>query len=73
MRRLLCLLTVLIATLVTLSAAPADSDQLTGYTRDNAQSERQWEQKFRTIPDPQRMRDNMQRLSARPHNVGSPY
>jgi N-acetylated-alpha-linked acidic dipeptidase len=32
-----------------------------------------WEQKFRGIPDPQRMRDAMQRLAARPHHVGSPY
>ena len=32
-----------------------------------------WEQKFRGIPDPQKLRDYMQRLSARPHHVGSPY
>jgi N-acetylated-alpha-linked acidic dipeptidase len=31
------------------------------------------EAKFRTIPDPARMRENMRRLSARPHHVGSPY
>jgi N-acetylated-alpha-linked acidic dipeptidase len=32
-----------------------------------------WEQKFRKIPEPQNLRDYMQRLSARPHHVGSPY
>jgi N-acetylated-alpha-linked acidic dipeptidase len=32
-----------------------------------------WEQKLRAIPDPQNLRDYMQRLSARPHHVGSPY
>ena len=32
-----------------------------------------WEQKFRAIPSPQNLRDYMQRLSARPHHVGSPY
>ena len=32
-----------------------------------------WEQKFRGIPDPQNLRAYMQRLSARPHHVGSPY
>lgn len=32
-----------------------------------------WEQKFREIPNPQNLRQYMQRLSARPHNVGSPY
>jgi len=73
MRRFLVVLAVLIATIVTLSAAPSDQDQLAGYTRDNAQTERQWEQKFRALPDPARIRDNMQRLAARPHNVGSPY
>jgi N-acetylated-alpha-linked acidic dipeptidase len=31
------------------------------------------EAKFRAIPDPARMRENMRRLSARPHHVGSPY
>jgi len=33
----------------------------------------QWEEKFRAIPAPQNLRDYMQRLSARPHHVGSPY
>src|SRR5215472_8738268 len=32
-----------------------------------------WEQKFRNIPEPGNMRDAMQRMSARPHHVGSPY
>jgi N-acetylated-alpha-linked acidic dipeptidase len=32
-----------------------------------------WEEKFRAIPNPQNLRDYMQRLSARPHHVGSPY
>ncbi|HLX42885.1 MAG TPA: transferrin receptor-like dimerization domain-containing protein [Bryobacteraceae bacterium] len=33
----------------------------------------QWEEKFRAIPSPQNLRDYMERLSARPHHVGSPY
>ncbi|HEX4164067.1 MAG TPA: transferrin receptor-like dimerization domain-containing protein [Bryobacteraceae bacterium] len=33
----------------------------------------QWEQKFKEIPQPDRLRENMRRLSARPHHVGSPY
>ena len=32
-----------------------------------------WEQKFREVPDPKNLREFMQRLSARPHHVGSPY
>jgi N-acetylated-alpha-linked acidic dipeptidase len=35
--------------------------------------ETNWEQRFKTLPDPQRMRASMERLSARPHHVGSPY
>lgn len=31
------------------------------------------EEKFRAIPDPARIGENMKRLSARPHHVGSPY
>src|SRR5262249_3970108 len=32
-----------------------------------------WEQNFRAVPSPQNIREYMQRLSARPHHVGSPY
>ncbi len=32
-----------------------------------------WEEKFRAIPSQQNLRDYMQRLSARPHHVGSSY
>ena len=38
-----------------------------------APDEAGWEQRFKSLPDPQRMRANMERLSARPHHVGSPY
>ena len=53
---------------------PADSTHsFRGYTPQDAATEAQWEQKFREIPAPDRIRDNMKRLSARPHHVGSPY
>jgi N-acetylated-alpha-linked acidic dipeptidase len=35
--------------------------------------ERDWETKFREIPSPDRIRESVRRLSARPHHVGSPY
>jgi N-acetylated-alpha-linked acidic dipeptidase len=35
--------------------------------------DRDWEKEFRTIPDRQRLREYMKRLSARPHHLGSPY
>ena len=46
---------------------------LRGFTAQSSQVERDWESKFKAIPDPKRLRDMMQRLSARPHHVGSPY
>jgi N-acetylated-alpha-linked acidic dipeptidase len=46
---------------------------LPGYTQQDSQTESQWEQKFREIPQPERLREDMRRLSARPHHVGSPY
>src|SRR5579871_5420820 len=32
-----------------------------------------WEERFRAIPRPENIRGYMQRMSARPHHVGSPY
>src|SRR6266478_915254 len=46
---------------------------LVGYSPRSSQSEREWEAKFRAIPDPANLREYMRRLSARPHHVGSPY
>jgi N-acetylated-alpha-linked acidic dipeptidase len=55
------------------SAFPADSGPLAGYSETSARSQRDWEAKFRAIPDPANLRAYMQRLSAHPHHVGSPY
>ncbi len=46
---------------------------LRGYSTADAATEVQWETKFRELPDPAHIRENMRRLSARPHHVGSPY
>src|ERR1700757_3689380 len=51
----------------------ADEAPLAGYSPRSSQTERDWEAKFRAIPDPANIRENMRRLSARPHHVGSPY
>jgi N-acetylated-alpha-linked acidic dipeptidase len=61
--------------LLTSSAFALDAGQapLRGYTSEHSATEVQWEQKFRELPDTARLRENMQRLSARPHHVGSPY
>ena len=54
------------------TASTADAP-LRGFSQANASAERDWEAKFRAIPDPARMRESMRRLSARPHHVGSAY
>jgi N-acetylated-alpha-linked acidic dipeptidase len=51
----------------------ADESVLSGFSAESSHAERQWEEKFKAIPSPQLMRDYMQRLSARPHHVGTPY
>jgi N-acetylated-alpha-linked acidic dipeptidase len=56
----------------TLTAQQAGSP-LTGFTAQSEPGEASLEQRFKALPDPQRMRANMERLSARPHHVGSPY
>jgi N-acetylated-alpha-linked acidic dipeptidase len=49
------------------------NETLLGFTAKSSADERAWEEKFKAIPSPQRMREYMQRMSARPHHVGSPY
>jgi N-acetylated-alpha-linked acidic dipeptidase len=50
-----------------------DEVPLDGYSAQNAKNERSWESKFRALPEPDKLRAYMQRLSARPHHVGSAY
>jgi N-acetylated-alpha-linked acidic dipeptidase len=72
-RRLLLFLS---AALLAVGLAPAGQGQeapLEGYTAANSKTEHEWEARFRALPDPKNIRDNMEHLSARPHHVGSPY
>jgi len=55
------------------AAATADESPLYGYSAESSRTERGWEEKLRAVPNPDNMRAYMQRLSARPHHVGSPY
>jgi N-acetylated-alpha-linked acidic dipeptidase len=50
------------------SAAPLD-----GFSAESARVERDWESKFRALPDPANLRSYFQRIAARPHHVGSAY
>src|SRR4030095_14872523 len=53
--------TLLTITIVLWSVAPS------------AQSPKPWDETFRSLPQPDNIKASMQRLSARPHHVGSPY
>lgn len=59
-------------TSLALTPAPADTP-IRGFFPRSVQTQRELESRFKSIPDPARMREAMRRLSARPHHVGSPY
>ena len=71
----------LVATIVfaSISLAPvgrhvvADEQPLAGFSAESSRAERQWEEKMKAIPDPDKIRAYMKQLSARPHHVGSQY
>lgn len=65
-----CLLLLSTAAFAVEPSAPAP---LRGYTAEHSTAELDWEKKFQALPDTRRLHDNMQRLTARPHHVGSPY
>ena len=64
---------LLIFSLTSALTAQQASSSLAGFTAQTEPGEVSWEQRLKSLPDPQRMRANMERLSARPHHVGSPY
>jgi len=71
----------LVATIVfaCISLAPigthvvADEQPLAGYSAESSRTERQWEEKMKAIPEPDKIRGYMEHLAARPHHVGSKY
>src|SRR6202162_5525897 len=75
MRRSILALLVIVSFLNSAIADPQDPNPqtLSGFSSQHAQTEREWETKFRAIPNAQKQRDYMQLLSARPHHVGSAY
>jgi N-acetylated-alpha-linked acidic dipeptidase len=58
---------------LTANAAEEHLPRLAGYSAQSSQAEREWEGKFKAIPEPDNMRAYMKLLSAYPHHVGSPY
>ena len=64
---------VLLAAAVLAPAGLGQEAPLDGYSPADSKTQRDWETKFRAIPDPNILRSTMERLAARPHNVGTPY
>jgi N-acetylated-alpha-linked acidic dipeptidase len=62
---------ILLAT-ATLTEAQ-ESSSIAGFSNAAATEHRAWVEKFRALPSPDRLREAMQHLSARPHHVGSAY
>src|SRR5260221_11742739 len=56
-----------------LQSSTGEEAPLFGFGTESSRAERQWEEKFKAIPKPENLREYMRRLTARPHNVGSPY
>ena len=54
-------------------ALAADTEPLYGFSNSGSKAERQRETDYRALPKPDKLREYMQKLSARPHHVGSPY
>jgi len=55
-----------------LGSAP-DSGGLVGYSSSGSSQEQDWEQRYRAAVSRDNIRENMRRLSAHPHHVGSAY
>jgi len=55
------------------SSKAKDTSRLYGYAAQSSKAEREWEKKFQAGIVPENLRENMRRMSARPHHVGSPY
>ncbi len=64
---------LLLLSAVAYGAEIGEKAPLRGYTAEHSATEVEWETKFRAMPDQARLRENMRRLTARPHHVGSPY
>ena len=63
-------LLVLVITFAAL--VPAADNSIRGFPPDAAQTERQWEEKLRAVPDPARVGRYIERMSREPHLAGTP-
>ena len=78
LRSVCCFLLAIVPTIAAQSKPESNATaeaaaHLAGYSTDTSPVERSWEKKFQEGVVPGNIRENMRRLSARPHHVGSPY
>ena len=73
MRRLAPTMILALGLIAAAARFAPDAPTLRGFTAASSRAERDWETKFMAIPEPARVRSNMERLAARPHHVGSAY
>src|SRR5438552_11388279 len=73
MRRFVLIASMFVAQIAITAQAADPPRPIAGFFNQDSQTEQEWEGKFRAVPDPANLRAYMQRLSARPHHVGSPY
>src|SRR5579859_978545 len=66
-------LPVLATVFLSLVTGQAESEALYGFSPSNSVEQIKLEAAFRAVPEPGNLRQYMERLSAHPHNVGSPY
>ena len=62
-----------VPSLIAESAEAKPDAAIYGFSAQHGRSERDWESKFKALPNAQKQRDYMQLLAARPHHVGSAY
>jgi N-acetylated-alpha-linked acidic dipeptidase len=79
LRRMCCFLLAITLTQLTPAQTKPEADvasaasSLLGYSAQTSATQKEWEKKFQDGIVPDNIRENMRRLSARPHHVGSPY
>ncbi len=60
---------------MTVGASPlqsAEESNLKGFLADEIDTQREWEEKFRAIPDPANLREYMRFITEEPHIAGLP-
>src|ERR1700754_892495 len=68
----MCCSLLVIVQLVSAQSNPVQTSLL-GFSSQSSTVQKGWEKKFQDGIVPDNIRENMRRLSARPHHVGSPY